>query len=44
MTLGNFSFGFLAAPAKLTTTEFLGVAFILVIIMRAWAHHIDNIS
>lgn len=44
MTLGHFSFGFLAAPSKLSTTEFLGVAFILVIVMMFWANHVNDIS
>jgi hypothetical protein len=44
MTLGNFSFGFLAAPAKLSTVDYLGVVFILVVLMIAWAHHINDIS
>lgn len=44
MTLGHFSFGFLAAPSKLSTTEFLGVVFLLVVVMIAWAHHVNDIS
>lgn len=43
-TLGNFSFGFLAAPAKLSTLDFVGIAFVLVIVMMAWAHHVNDIS
>jgi len=44
MTLGHFSFGFLAAPSKLSTVDFLGVVFILVVLMMAWAHHVNDIS
>lgn len=44
MSLGHFSFGFLAAPSKLSTPQFLGVAFIMLILMVAWAHHINDVS
>jgi hypothetical protein len=44
MTLGHFSFGFLAAPSKLSTIDFLGVCFLIVIVMIAWAHHVNDIT
>ena len=44
MTLGNFTFGMVSSPAKLSTTDFLGVAFIIVIVMMAWAHHVNDIA
>jgi hypothetical protein len=44
MTLGHFSFGFLTAPAKLSTVDYLGLVFVLVILMMAWAHHVNDIS
>lgn len=43
-TLGHFSFGFLAAPSKLTTLEYIGVVFVIIVVMMAWAHHVNDIS
>lgn len=44
MTLGKFTHGFLATPAKLSTREFAGVAFILVIITIAWARFVNELA
>lgn len=41
-TVGHFSFGFLTTPAKLSTLDFIGVSFVMIIVMMAWAHHINN--
>ena len=44
MTLGNFTFGVVTSPAKLSTLDFLGVSFLIIIVMMAWAHHVNDIS
>lgn len=44
MTLGNFSFAFLASPAKLSTREFFGVAFCVVALALYWSHFINDLN
>lgn len=42
MTFGRASHGFLASPGQMTTPEFLGVGFLIVIVALAWARFINE--
>jgi hypothetical protein len=42
MTLGGFSFNFLQSPAKLSTLEFVGVAFVVIFLAMQWARFVND--
>ena len=44
VTLGSASRAFLSTPAKLHTIEFLGVAFIFVVIIMHWSRFINDLE
>ena len=43
VTLGAFSWNFLASPAKLSTPEFFGVAFCVVAVAVYWSHFVNDV-
>lgn len=43
-TLGHFTWNFLASPAKLSTTDFFGVAFIVVALTLYWSKFVNSLA
>lgn len=43
MTVGTATRHFFGLPGTLTWWEFLGVAFIVFVVARAWARHVNSI-
>lgn len=44
VTLGAFSYNFLASPAKLSTRDFVGVAFVVVALSVYWAFFVNDLT
>jgi len=44
MTLGSASYAFMSSPARLSTIEFLAVAFLIVVIAIHWGRFINDVS
>lgn len=44
ITLGAFTWNFLASPAKVSTLEFFGIAFLIVALTIYWSHFVNDIG
>ncbi len=43
MPLGHFTFNFLSSPAKVSTKEFAGIAFLIAFIAIYWSHFVNDL-
>ncbi len=44
VTLGAFSYSFLASPAKVSTREFFGIAFVVVAVAVYWSFFVNDLT
>lgn len=42
--MGGFTLNFLASPAKVSTKEFAGIAFLVVVVAIYWSHFINDMT
>ncbi len=44
ITLGAFSYSFLASPARVQTREFFGIAFVVVAVAVYWSFFVNDLT